>query len=607
MNLATAKKAIKEVAPEYRTHLMLCIQDALQGDQRALTKYKHIPVDVKTFIEDEYYMHSVTATGQKIIYPEVMKHLIQINEGDYDEVVLTGGIGAAKSTIGVYTQAYQLYLLSCMADPQGYFGLDPSSEIVIVFQSLSKTLAEEVDYDRFRSMVERTQYFQEKFPHNKFIENQLEFPNRIIVKPISGLETGAISQNVIGGMIDEVNFMAVVEKSKMADGGTYDQATALYNSIARRRKSRFLQAGRMPGRLCLVSSRRTPGQFTDKKEEEAKTNPKIYVYDKRVWEVKPAGTYSNERFQIFIGDGHRQPRIIQTGEEIPDEDRHLIDSIPIEYKADFEDDMTKALRDIAGKSTLAIHPYMPRREDVTANFGRRPSVFTVEVFNQQGEKLKLRDNLVIRNPDCPRWVHIDLGISSDSAGLVIGHVPKFLEMVRTAEVVETLPVIEIDGALEIPPPPGKRGEIDFSGIRRILYKLRDMGMPIKWVSLDSFQSTDTMQILRRNGFVVGYQSIDTTNVPYDLTKQALYDHRVIAPAHAKLVKELVSLERDFRRGKIDHPAKGSKDIADSLAGVIFGLSMRRDVWAQHRVSLSQAGSISSHLSDHEDSRSIRRE
>jgi hypothetical protein len=586
--------------------MMLCIEDALRGDNRALSKYKHMPVDVRTFIEADYYMQSVTATGQKIIYPEVMKHLVEINEGDYDEVVLTGGIGAAKSTIGVYTQAYQLYLLSCMADPQGYFGLDPSSEIVIVFQSLSKTLAEEVDYDRFRSMVERTQYFQEKFPHNKFVENQLEFPNRIIVKPISGLETGAISQNVIGGMIDEVNFMAVVEKSKMADGGTYDQATALYNSIARRRKSRFLKAGRMPGRLCLVSSRRTPGQFTDKKEEEAKSNPKIYVYDKRVWEIKPPGTFSNERFHIFIGDGARQPRVIADGEIISEDDRHLIDAIPIEFRADFTDDITKALRDIAGKSTLAIHPFMPRREDVAANFGRRPSVFTVEVFNQQGLKLRIRDNLVIRNPDCPRWVHIDLGISSDSAGLVIAHVPKFMEMKR-GEGTEYLPVIEVDGALEIPPPPGKRGEIDFAGIRRILYKLRDMGMQIKWVSLDSFQSTDTMQILRRNGFIVGYQSIDTTNVPYDLTKQALYDHRVIAPAHEKLVKELVSLERDFRRGKVDHPAKGSKDIADSLAGVIFGLSMRRDVWAQHRIPLSQAVSIASHINDHEDSRSIPRE
>ena len=40
------------------------------------------------------------------------------------------------------------------------------------------------------------------------------------------------------------------------------------------------------------------------------------------------------------------------------------------------------------------------------------------------------------------------------------------------------------------------GEIEFENIRRLLYVLRDkLIMPIKWVSFDKFQSTDSMQIL----------------------------------------------------------------------------------------------------------------
>jgi hypothetical protein len=78
------------------------------------------------------------------------------------------------------------------------------------------------------------------------------FANNIKVKPGGGQDIAAIGQNVIGGIIDEVNFMAVVEDSKlMRDGSVYDQAAENYNSIARRRESRFMQQGMLPGLLCL--------------------------------------------------------------------------------------------------------------------------------------------------------------------------------------------------------------------------------------------------------------------------------------------------------------------------------------------------------------------
>ena len=66
---------------------------------------------------------------------------------------------------------------------------------------------------------------------------------------------------------------------------------------------------------------------------------------------------------------------------------------------------------------------------------------------------------------------------------------------------EPMPVIQIDCALEVRPPKG--GEIEFYKIRELLYKLRELGMPIKWVSLDSYQSRDTIQILRQKGFAMG--------------------------------------------------------------------------------------------------------
>ena len=75
--------------------------------------------------------------------------------------------------------------------------------------------------------------------------------------------------------------------------------------------------GKLPGVLCLVSSKRFPGEFTDQKQIEAKREldetgrTSIYVYDRRLWEIKPAGTYGDARFRLFLGDNNRKPCILE--------------------------------------------------------------------------------------------------------------------------------------------------------------------------------------------------------------------------------------------------------------------------------------------------------
>lgn len=245
-------------------------------------------VGIREFIDSPYYMNALREDGKSVIYDLVMLELEEMNNGNYSEAVLTGSIGAAKTTCALYTTAYQLYILSCYSSPHALYDLDPASEIVFIFQSLNAKSAKAVDYERFKSMIENAPYFREYFPFNKDLEAELHFPNRIIVRPVSGSETAAIGQNVFGGIIDEVNFMAVIEGGKNAgEDGTYDQAIALYNSISKRRKSRFGVQGKVPGMLCIVSSRRYPGQFTDIKEAEARADvikygrSTIFVYDKR--------------------------------------------------------------------------------------------------------------------------------------------------------------------------------------------------------------------------------------------------------------------------------------------------------------------------------------
>ncbi len=548
-------------------------------------RFALLPVDIRTFVEGERFLNR-----RDVLYPAVMEELRELNSGKYDEAVLTGAIGTGKSTIALFTTAYQLYVLSCLKDPHQLYSLDPASEIVFGFQSLNRMLSESIDYKRFRAMIEGSAYFAHHFPFRKSLGSEMVFPRNIVVRPLSGNVTAAIGSNIFGGIIDEINFMAVVEQSKnAADGGTFDQATEMYNSIVRRRKSRFMAAGgNLPGVLCLVSSKRYPGEFTDRKQAEARDEialtgkTRIFAYDRRLWEIKPEGTYGKERFKLFLGDVARKPRILEEGADVVADDAHLVMEVPEEFRSEFTRDILSAIRDIAGSATFALHPFIVNTEAVAKAFGVRQSVLSTEESDFVASRPLLYPKRIVRL-DEPRLAHVDLGLTGDSAGVAVGWVEGFAKVPRSDSTFEMMPVINFDLILEVKPPQG--GEIEFENIRRLFYKLREAGMNLKWISFDTFQSADSIQLLRQKGFTTGTYSMDTTSTAYDFTKAAFYDGRIKAPLHDKALSEMVRLERNPQTGLIDHPPNFSKDCSDAVAGVVFGLTNRRETWARYGVPM----------------------
>lgn len=569
--------------PRFREYVLRAIDEAAEGNPwrfKECQNLKWMPVTMEEFLLSSEYMDA-----EAFLYPKVIEELIAMNAGGYTEILLTGGIGSAKTTCALYTTAYQLYLLSCYKSPHKQFALDPHSEIVMVFQSITAAKAKQVGYDRFKSMIDQCPYFQQHFHADPNITSALVFPNRIEIRPVSGQQFAAIGENVIGGLIDELNYMDVVEKSKRTiDGGTYNQAIAVYESIARRRKSRFHQIGKTPGLLCLVSSRRYPGQFTDTKEEEAKSDPTIYVYDKRVWDVKPDGTFTMGWFDVFTGDDTHKPRVLKKDERLTSREAQKVLQVPEDYRREFETDIYDALREVGGVATLSSHPFISNREAVDAcmRTGTR-SIFSGPETDFDTLRVKVLPKR-FDNLQHSRFAHVDLGLTGDSAGVAIGYVPEFADMDRNG-VVETLPVVTLDGVLEVKPPRG--GEILFFKIREMFLKLREMGLPIKWITYDSYQSVDSIQLLRQQGFKTGLVSLDKDRVGYEHTKSAIYDKRLLMPMHQKLRTEFISLEDVPESGKIDHPPRGSKDCSDAVAGVVRGLLTRREVYFRHGISLSR--------------------
>jgi len=562
----------------------------------SLMLLERYPVTVEEFIFEKKYLGRGTE-----VWPKVMDSIIELNNpgGDrlgqrYYESVLTGGIGTAKTTRALYTTAYQLYLLSCYRSPHLLLSQDKVSEIYFVFQSLNARVARDVDYARFRNMIEESEYFNTTFTYRKDLESRLVFPKNISVFPTSGDTSATIGQNVYGGFIDEINFMEVVEGSRrLVDGGQFNQAIELYNSIASRRESRFMRQGVVPGILCLGSSKNYPGQFTDRKAAEAQHDEGIYYRDEVIWEVKPEEVFTGKWFHVFIGSDTKKPYIIngpdvkKTTKDYPNQ----VKRIPLEYKKRFINDIYNALREIAGVSTVAKAPYFPNVEALNLNFDTKvKSIFSNDCcdFDRTTTAI-LKD--AITDPHRPRFCHIDLGLTSDAAGFCIGYVDRFIHVEGDEE--ETggmMPHVRIDGFLRVTPP--INDEINFAKIRTILYRLTQLGVVIRWVTFDSYQSVDSQQILRSKGYMTGTQSMDKTPLPYDLLKNALNQGRVTCPEDAYLRQEIIHLERTDK-GKIDHNAYNTKDLADAFAGVVYGLTMQRWTWASFGVQPSPM--ITSHF------------
>jgi hypothetical protein len=592
-----SKDELEVLSPPAREAFICAQKKAEAGDDyelRAFLSLRDYPVGIEEFITNPDYM------GSEAVYPAVLEELIELNNPQvqgrkyrsrlwttYSEAILTGAIGVGKSTIAIYSMAYQVYLLSCFRSPHVIYELDPASEIAFVFQNRTERLAKTVDYDRFKAMIDGSPYFQKHFRFDHRVKSELRFPNRIVVRPLSGADTASIGQNIFSAIIDEVNFFENVERStRSLDGRAYDQASTLYDSIARRRASRFQKRGRLPGLLCLVSSRRYPGQFTDVKEQERQRQlertgtTSIYLYDKRLWDIKPEGTYSGEYFSVFGGDLTRKPRLLGNDEQARAHDDHLIIDVPVEHRPEFERDILNALRDVAGISTTAIHPFLTNRDAVAACFSDRRSLVTCDEVVLGNQSLAVNVSQA-QNPQSIHWAHLDLSMTGDATGIVIGHVSHFRKVSR-GEHIEVLPFIYIDLVLRVVPP--SDGEIRYDQIRELLYRLRRLGVNIRFVTADSFQSTDMLQTLQRNGFCTGRQSMDRTIVPFEILKSALYDRRLDISYNETLQRELLSLEVDAKSGKIDHPPSGSKDLADALAGVVFGLSRRLEVWYEHGIN-----------------------
>jgi len=495
----------------------------------------------------------------------------------YERAMFTGAIGIGKTTFASIALPYMVHWVLCLRDPQDYYELLPGSRIAFMQMSTSEKQASDVVFGDIKARIEHSPWFVNNYPYNPKFSKQLKFPKDIWILPGDSMETTFEGYNILAGILDEMDsHKTTVDK---------DYAEIGYDTIHSRIASRFIdeKSSGHKGLFMAIGQMKKATGFAAKKYKEMKNDPMAHVIRMPIWEslgwhrfLNPDGTRNS-----FWYDSRRK-EMIPTGVAGVIKNEWMIE-IPCAYEANFRTNPEKALRDLAGIPPNAEDPFISLVDRVDEARDRW--------IARHGNQSPVRDNSsrAILEPwfkgdgdPRKRAVHVDLAYSSngDALGFAMGHVEEMVEIEG-----ERKPYIVFDCLVRIKALPGT--EILLSEVRQLIYHLKDdRHFRIKHVTYDGFESTDTIQQLRKKHYFADKVSVDKSTLPYEDLREAIYERRIEFPPYMTYlskasterveiaVQELLALTDTGK--KIDHPVDGSKDVTDAMAGVVYTLMGNRE-------------------------------
>lgn len=482
--------------------------------------------------------------------------------------MITGGIGIGKTTIASIVIPYMVHWVLCLKDPQDFYNMLAGTNIAFMQMSTSEDQAKEVVFNDIKARIEHSPWFA-KHPYDPKFTNELRFEKHVWVLPGDSHETTFEGYNILGGILDEADSHIVTKTKDYAEQG--------FATIDSRITSRFQDRGF----LLVIGQMKSASGFASRKFMEFTARDDAYACRMAIWESMGDDFYRDEatgEVEKFAYDMNTKKIIpLELAEAIQSEHVHYI---PVMYLPQFQNAPEKALRDLAGRPPLVGDPFISLVEKIL--MCRDRWVRRYEGVDGQSPYLggwRFAPWFVCRDP-LKRAAHLDIAYSAegDALGFAMGHVPEMVEIEG-----ERKPHIVIDCLVRVSAPPG--GEIFIGDARRMIYTLKDeRRFKIDMITMDGFQSQDTMQQLQKRRFGAEYLSVDRQLTPYEDLREAIYEERIDFPPYFVeievngipneveiLVKELGELTLTENGKKVDHPPLGSKDVADAVAGVTYTL------------------------------------
>lgn len=525
--------------------------------------FEERPVAIEEFVTSEDYLnlpdtplsehqYTLIKASSQIYKKSTLINLYGEEEGNkrwkqtMNEVIFQLGKGSGKDFTSTIACAYIVYLLLCLKDPAKYYGKPPGDTIDILNIAINATQAQNVFFKGFKNRITRSPWFVGKYKER---QGHYEFDKNINVYSGHSEREAWEGYNVLYVVLDEISGFALDSTSGHEGAKT---AQAVYDMYRASVTSRFPEFGK----LVLLSFPRYKNDFIQQRYN-AVVNEVQVVKRSHTFKLDddlPDGTEGNEFTVEWDEDNivsYMTPKVFAlkrpSWEVNPTK---VID----DYVRDFFDNPVDALSRFACMPPDAIDAFFKDRQKIERAFTSSNGVDATGAFSPS----------FLPKPGTRYYVHVDLARKHDHCAVALAHVEKWEQRKIGNTLTEPAPVVKVDAVRWWTPT--KEKNVDFGDVREYIVSLRKRGFDIKLVTFDRWESHDMMEYLK--GVGMNSERLSVAKKHYEDLAMVVSEERLVAPDIELLKNELLQL-RIMPNDKVDHPRKGSKDLADATCGAVF--------------------------------------
>ena len=553
--------------------------DMLDGEE-----FDEKPVDLKTFVRSpEYlglpelsdYQYTLIEKSSQIYKEATLIKLFGEEEGKIrfkqtaNEVVAQLGKGSGKDYCSTIAVSYIVYLLLCLKDPATYYGKPPGDSIDIINIAINSQQASNVFFKGFKTRIDKSPWFAGKYNDKA---SEVKFDKAITVHSGHSEREAWEGYNVIVVILDEISGFAI-------DNTTgHDQAktgAAIYDMYRASVDSRFPDFGK----VILLSFPRYKNDYIQQRYNAVVADVETIVRDHqfKMDEDLPDGTVGNE-FEIQWEEDHilsyKIPRVYAL--KRPTWEVNPVRKID-DFKVAFFTNPLDALSRFACMPPDAVDAFFKSKEKVEKAFNK--AHLAVDNFGRLEEWF-------LPDPDKEYFIHVDLAQKHDHCAVAMAHVNRWVNVKVTDTYSQPAPIVEIDAVRFWTPTKDK--SVDFTEVKDYILSLKTRGFKIRVCTFDRWNSHDMMQQLKQYG--INTEILSVAKKHYDDMAMVVAEERVVGPHIPLLIDELLQLR--IMRDRVDHPRKGSKDLADAVCGAIYNSISRSKFDSSEEVNIHTYESMS---------------
>lgn len=536
------------------------------------------------------------------LYDHVKEDFIEITRKDnpYNQVVQYGATRNGKSFTARLLIFYTIVLMHHIREPQLFYNLSPATSLTLYLLAFKYEKTKQLLLKPIFNFIEQSPRFIKTTFQNQVKPKQEEVGMDYIVYSTaatvgeitlaSGLQLvcgnddplSIIGADILQMYVSEIAFF--IETA----GATEEEIKRLYTDGLDRIKA---TVGRQ--HMCFMyldtSANNADSLIENYILKELSNRPDVFYRSRSRWDARPY-LYSKwqetgETFKVISGNGSIPAQIVTQNAQLEDVPKHLIIEVPIDLEEEFELNLIKSIKDIAGRPTSAENKFI-QQGSLISNIFDNPSLQNVEgcivadsgskpenlIWSQISDKFFVKydgtNHIIRRAQREPRWISLDLATSVK--GDVVGITMLHKEMSK--EKNEIVYVADFSFAIV----PGENG-INLQAIEEFIKDLALIGnVVINKVSADKFQSDMILQNLTRMGFETEKLSVDTSLEPYMFFYGCMITETFKAGRNIFMKNNIDSLHRvkdkNGKKEKIDHTAgktmnKYLGDFDNSLCGI----------------------------------------